>query len=258
VVPIAATCWALAGCANFWDEVTSNDFKMQNLWVRPDPLVVLRDSKDGDKRARALAVLREPLTNGGTQQQQDLIVKVLTTAATSDEQALCRLAAISSLRNFRDPRAVKALEEAYYRAGYFPQPETSTVIKCQALQALGNTGHPDAIKTLVKVLREPPVAGPDPERQQKLDERIAAARALGKFPQSPATQALLDVMRKEEDVALRARAHDSLQMATGQRLPADPQAWADYLNQSPSRDSAIVHEPSVGEKLLRFVGWDRD
>src|SRR5262249_19511664 len=143
----------------------------------PDPLEVIKSSPDADKRARALRTLDEPLQYGGTQKQQDLIVTVLTHSAVEDEQALCRLAALSKLRTFRDPRAVKALEDAYYRAGSF-SPDTATVIRCQALDGLGATEHPDALKVLLKVLREPPVEGAEPERQQKLDERIAAARAL--------------------------------------------------------------------------------
>ena len=35
-------------------------------FVKPDPLVVLRDSSDGDERAKALRALQEPKPNGGT------------------------------------------------------------------------------------------------------------------------------------------------------------------------------------------------
>jgi HEAT repeat protein len=248
---LVACCCGLSGCGHFWEDLMQGDFNPDTLFHQPDPLVVLRDSKEGDKRARALDELTEPLARGGSQQEQDLIVKVLSAAATSDEQALCRLAAIDALRHFRDPRAVQALEQAYYRAGFF-NPETATVIRCQALQALGDTGNPEAIKTLVRVAGEPPVEGPEQEKQQKLDERIAAVRALGKFPQAAATQALVQVLRSEQDVALRVRAHDALQVATGQRLPPDAQAWADYLH---NRDSATVREPGLGEKFLRLTGW---
>src|SRR5262245_33320387 len=100
----------LAGCAGFWDDVTSRDFRVKNLWTREDPLAVLKDSTDGDKRARALRQLREPKQQGGSDQEQDVVVKILTTAATSEKQALCRMAAISALRRFHDPRAVEALK----------------------------------------------------------------------------------------------------------------------------------------------------
>jgi HEAT repeat protein len=258
---LAAALCGLGGCANFWEDVSSNDFKMDNLFHPPDPLVVLRDSTDGDQRARALRSLQEPLSHGGDQKQQDAIVAILTKSATSDDQPMCRLAAISALRRFRDVRAEPALERAYYNAGRF-EAQTATVIRCQALEALGDSGNPEAIKTLVKVLREPPVdveKSPDPDRQRKLDERMAAARALGKFPQAQAAQALVEVLRGEQDVALRFRAHESLQLATGRQLPPDPQVWTDFINQSANRpDTALAREPSVGEKFLRLTGWNKD
>jgi hypothetical protein len=247
---VALAGCGLGGCAT-WDDVTSRDFSLHAYFHKPDPLVVLRDSTDGDKRHDALLALREPMQFGGTQEQQEMVVQVLTAAATSDRSALCRQAAIQALRNFKDPRAAEALKEAYYRAGSF-NPETATVIRCQALVALGDTGQPTAVETLVKVLREPPVEGAEVDRQQKMDERIAAARALGKFKHYQSTEALVEVLRTEQDVALRDRAHDSLKLATGKDLPPDAQAWADFLHQTGDKPA-----PDGGNKVLDFLltGW---
>src|SRR5262249_31545697 len=151
---------------------------------------------------RALRCLKEPLANGGTQKDQDVYVSVLNYTAANDSQVPCRMAAISVLRTYQDPRAVDGLKDAYYRAGNFDS-YVATVLRCQALGALGETKQPAAVETLVRVLREPPAEGPDQDRQQKLDERIAAARALGGFKQYQATAALVEVLRKDQDVALR-------------------------------------------------------
>src|SRR5262249_43357878 len=147
-----------------------------------DPLGVLNDrnERDGNRRARAIRCLREPLAHGGGQQDQDQYVKVLNHVAANDSQLLCRMAAVDMLRHYRDPRAVDGLRDACYRAGSFTS-EMATVLRSQALAGLGETGQPAAVETLVRVLREPPAEGPDVDRQQKLDERIAAARALGHF-----------------------------------------------------------------------------
>ena len=48
----------LCGCAGLWDDVTSRNFHLQALFVKPDPLVVLRDSTDGDDRAKAFRALQ--------------------------------------------------------------------------------------------------------------------------------------------------------------------------------------------------------
>ncbi len=173
---LAAACLGSVGCGTFWDDVTRRDFSFNRLFAHPDPLVVLRDSQDPDDRARAMRALREPLQYGGDQHDQDVVVSVLTTAATSDRQIVCRLAAVSALRHFKDPRAVEGLKEAYYRAGNV-NPETATILRCQALDALGATGQPGAVELLVKVVKEPPVEGATEDKQAKMDERIAAARA---------------------------------------------------------------------------------
>ncbi len=175
---LAAACLGSVGCGTFWDDVTRRDFTFNRLFSHPDPMVVLRDSQDPDDRARALRSLREPLQYGGNQHDQDVVVTVLTTAAMSDRQIVCRLGAISALRHFKDPRAIEGLKEAYYRAGNV-NPETATILRCQALDALGATGQPNAVELLVKVVKEPPVEGAIEDKQAKMDERIAAARALG-------------------------------------------------------------------------------
>src|SRR5262249_60602119 len=69
----------LCGCANFWDDVTSRDFKVSSLWTaRPAPLLILRDSNDGDERARALRALREPKQHGGSAPGQDMGIQGVT------------------------------------------------------------------------------------------------------------------------------------------------------------------------------------
>jgi HEAT repeat protein len=227
----------LCGCAGFWEDVTSHNFQFQALFITPDPLVVLRDSTDGDERAKALRALQEPKPHGGTDAEQDAIVKILTTAVVSERQPLCRLAAIQALGHFQDPRAVPALVDAFYQANTFA-PETITVLRCQALTALGKTGNPAAVELLARVVREPPAEGTEQEKQQTLDVRIAAARALGNFSHHQATEALVQVLQTEKDVALRDRAHESLQLVTGEKLPPDAKAWEKFLHQPIDQDVA--------------------
>jgi HEAT repeat protein len=243
----ALLCLGLGGCANFWDDVTSREFSMSGFFVKPNPLLVLRDSPDGDKRARALRALHEPKENGGTDADQEAVLKILATAASSEKQPLCRLAAIQSLGHFKDPRAVEGLVNAFYNAGGFG-PETITVIRCQALTALGETKSSAAVELLAKVVREPPAEGATLDKQLTLDVRIAAARALANFSHYQATEALLQVMRNEKDVALRDRAHESLQIATGKKLQPDDQTWEEVLHQANDK----AGEPS---KKTKLVGW---
>jgi hypothetical protein len=245
---LPVTCLGATGCADVWDEVTARDFSFKSYFsAKPDPLVVLRDSTDGNRRAKALASLREPLQTGATQEEQDVVVKVLVAAAVQDRQPWCRHAAIASLANFKDPRVPDALRDAYYSAGSFT-PEIATQLRCQALEALGSVANPASVDFLVKVLREPPVEGAEQDKQQKTDERISAARALAHFNHYQGTSALVDVLKKEQDVALRESARVSLVAATGRDLPADAKAWDDLLHNT---GDAVVVQPE--RKLFGIV-----
>jgi hypothetical protein len=246
----------LCGCANFWDEITSRDFKFKDMFKPPpDPLWVIRNSTDGDKKSKALRSLKEPLQHGGSQQQQDVIVKLLIQSATSDPQPLCRLAAISTLQHFKDPRAAPALIDAYERAAYFQRdrPEAMETIQEQALQALGINGNPIAVDLLVRILKAPPGTGPSGDKQNDLNQRICAARALGHFPQYQAVEALVSVLRNEQDVALRNRATESLRKITGQDLPADAEVWTDFLHKSGKE--ALAKKPSFADKLFKLISF---
>jgi HEAT repeat protein len=286
LIGAALASLSLCGCAGFWDKVTSRDFEMSMLFKDPNPFVVLRDSTDGDQRARALRALHEPAQNGATSEDQEAVIKILTTAATSDRQPLCRLAAIQSLGGFKDPRAVRALTEAFENAPFerpYEKPpkhytsDTTTIIQSNALVALGNTRNPLAVETLVRVAKEPPPASnvSDQEKQQARDRHIAAVRALGNFKHYQATDALLYVLKNEKDVALKDRAHESLQEATGKTLPPDPKQWELVLNSNNGPDAtanvtsmpkepkpapaptATVVEPTTAEPgpIRRVMNW---
>jgi HEAT repeat protein len=246
---LAAACVAASGCGPFWDDVTRRDFSFKRLYTQPDPLVVLRDSQDADDRARAMRLLHEPLANHGDQHDQDVVVQLLTAAAVSDRQIVCRQAAVFALRDFKDTRAVKALKDAYYSAGAFT-PETTTILRCQILDALGTNGQKDAVELLVRVLKEPQVEGASEDKQAKMDERIAAARSLSHFKEYQATAALAGVLKTDQDVALRDRVTESLHSITGKDMPADYQQWSDFL----SKPDALAKEKTTGSGLS-LIGW---
>lgn len=252
-VPAMFAVWlASSGCTGFWDEVSSRDFKVKDMFHKTDPLLMLRDSTDGDRRAQALRRLQEPKQHGGSTADQDLYVEILTKAAWNEKQSLCRLAAIQTLRDYKDPRVVEGLKEAYYRASTF-NPETATILRCAALESLGETRQPAAVELLVKVMREPPVEGSEQDRQWKADERIAATRALGHFNHYQGTSALVYALETEKDVALKNRAHESLQMATGKKYPADAKLWADFLNDPATMEKSMAGDKGFLDQMLEIL-----
>jgi hypothetical protein len=269
MVGLALAAWTLSGCTYFWDDITNRNFSLSDFMGRTNPYLVLRDSDDGNRRARALRTLEEPKQHGGSDRDQDAVVNILTAAATTEHQPLCRLAAIEALGRFQDPRAVHALQEAYFNAGNFPKDKSASgateglfggsavssplvlQIKCQALGSLGETHNPEAIGFLVNVLNNPPASkeSAESQKQQSMDERIAAARALGNFKDYKAIEALVHVLKTEKDVALVDRAHDSLEACSGQKLPPDMKDWGPILN--PEAKPQLASDPSKSSVL----GW---
>jgi hypothetical protein len=231
----AALAVHLGGCASFWDDVTSRDFKFKDLYTRKDPVSVLNTSDDGDQRARALRSLTEPTSRGGSEAEQQRTIEVLTRAATSETQPCVRIAAIETLGKFQDPRAVTALTGAYEAAGQLTG-DAAANVRCLALTSLGKTKRPEAIACLVRVAQTPtPSDLSDRECQQARDCRLAAVRALGNFEHSREVgDAMTRLLQSEKDVAMRDRAKETYAAATGTKPAAEPGPTAPPTPAAPS------------------------
>jgi hypothetical protein len=241
----------LGGCVNFWDDLTSRDFKIRSLWTKPPaPLDVIANSTDGFLRAKAFAQLKEPAQTGGSTQDQDKIVQLLTSAAREDREPLVRLAAIRTLGNFKDARAVRTLEDIYQQTRLPFNQEFNSMIRQQALVGLEQNGDDETRHLLNRVARQP---GPSNEanltdRQQTQDEKLIAIRALGRYQHPECIETLAYLLKTEKDVAIRDRAHDSLEQATGRKLPNAPGALtADLLT------PAVVEEPTLIQRVTGFL-----
>jgi hypothetical protein len=221
---------------------------------KDDPPHVLVRSTDGNKRAKGYGELRVSEGKDATKEQNDAVIEVLATAATTEPQCWCRLKAIESLSKIQDPRATQALIDAYYKAEGFP-PETRTVVRCQAISALGKLKDPAAVDLLVTVVKAPPVeaaSSSESEKQLYLDERLAAARALENYNHARATEALVQVLKTEKDVGLRGRAHESLMTATGKKLPAEFEVWDRALHPEAKPTAAVADQnraPILGKPI---------
>ena len=284
---LSVTLLGSCGCANLMDTITSREFKFKDLYTKPpDPLTVLSESDDGERRGKALAKLKEPLRNGGTQEQQELYIKLLVTAATKNPpprsgnpndlglkvdpdclDPLVRLGAISALAGYQDPRAAKALVEVYLNSGTDPStlpqgarqgtlpflPEVNSKIKMQALEALEKTGSPTAHDLFIEIARSPGpgTKGAQEDISQTIDERLAALRGLARFRDYEVLNTLVGVLEAEKNIAMRDRAHLSLKEITGKNLPLEAVAWRNLIQTSP-RD-AFAREPNSFQKFFNFM-----
>jgi hypothetical protein len=219
-------------------------------YTRPDPLKALK-SDNGTERAWGLRYMEEPAQHGGKPADQDLYVRILTGVATADRDPLCRMQAVRTLGGYKDPRAAKALKDAYFAADALP-PDTATVLREQVLTSLGETASPEGRQLLIQVARAGAAEETRGEKLQTLDLRLCAVKGLAHFKQSDATEALHQIMATEKDVSLRDRAYVSLREATGVNLPPDPAKWDKFLHGSQNEREAVVRESSGGFSL---VGW---
>lgn len=253
-----AALLSACGCAGFWDEVSSREFEFKNLWTKPEPLVVLRDSTDNARKAEALSRLKEPIRHGGTPAEQELHIQILSRAAVNESPGrpeplsrdpLCRLCAIRALGEYQDPRAVAVLEKAYLDAHPFT-PEMNAMIRQQSLASLELTGNPDARHILIRAARQPSATAvsSQTDRQSIMDEKLAAVRALGKYPQSDCVDTLIYILENEKDVAVRHCAHQSLKTVTQRNLPEDAKAWRELQTRGD------VSSPTPG-MIERVTGW---
>jgi hypothetical protein len=222
-------------------------------FTKPDSLVVLDKSDNCNDRCWALRAMEEPAQHGGTQDDQERYIKVLTAVAKGDRDPVCRLQAVRMLGRYKDPRAVPAIQEAYWSAKVFPA-ESAKVLRQQVLTSLGQSGDPSARELLIQVARAGAKEETQEEKLQTLDLRLSALRGLGNFKQSDVAEALYHVMATEKDVALKDRACLSLQTVTGTYLPADPQKWDKLLHGTATERDAVARE---GHSMLTLVGWWR-
>jgi hypothetical protein len=248
LVSVLPACTALSGCRGFLDDQKE---MWTDLYKKPDPLTVVKSpAASADRKAKYIAQLQEPNEHGGSSAQQDEVIQLLTQIAISDPAPTCRLQAIHRLGSFKDPRRVSALQAAYYKATAFPD-EVNSQIRQQALRALGDTRDPSARADLIRVARTSARENNHFDQQLTLDERLTAIRALANYKDAEVAEALLHVVRTEKDVALRDRAHQSLESVMGRRLPTDPKTLEQAL--APTGDNpASTMQPGNGVQLLNW------
>ena len=219
-----AALMTVSGCAGTLDKVSSQRFRespFTTLFHTDDPMYVLRNSQEGDARAQAMLIIKEPKSNGKSDDEQNELMKILSESATSDKQVYCRLNAIEALARFNDPRAAQILMTAYQNANPDSiaeelKPGDSNVIQasrrtrtalgnvttftpdmiiriqCHALEALGKKRTPEALALLCEVAMTPAKKEAKVTEieltqmdgslgQDKSDLRLAAIRSLEHF-----------------------------------------------------------------------------
>jgi HEAT repeats len=132
-------------------------------------------------------------------------------------------------------------------------PETITNIQVLAVGSLGQHKNPESARLLVELAAKPAEpkkkspggvetasltleASVGTNETDQRDVRLAAIRSLGNYKgDAAAVQALIAILKTDKDVAVRGRAHESLEKITGQELPPDGSAWQAWLDKNGKR-----------------------
>ncbi len=264
-----------SGCADTMDAMTSEHFKQAPFtnmyhalfYKDDDPLDLLRKSQEGDVRAKAMLALQEPKRSGRPAADQDEVIQILQSSATTDNRAICRLGAVEALGRFEDPRATQILMQAYSAANQSEAalssvtqtglrsrvpvgamssftPDMIITIQSRTLESLGKQHRPDALPLLFEVATMPAKKMPSssPESllaegslgQDPFDLRLAALRALENYKGDQAVaQFLYTVVTTETDVAIKDRAYMSLKTVSDKDWAPTAPEWAAHLHVSP-------------------------
>jgi hypothetical protein len=262
---VAAASLLSAGCTGAWDTVTSRSFREKpfhtiNKSIKPeDPMVVLRADppRSGDERAKAMHRLKEPIRNGGTQDDQNQILELLKATATTDNSPVLRYAAISALGRFEDPRAVGILMLAYQKADGQPEPTLPKQANPGGIvpvAASSNIRQP--VRNAAETISLEGPTGFAPDTVAAL--RCRCLESLGGTHSVDATKFLAAVAGASgpdvapvgsDDVEIRQAAVRGLGMC---RQPESVVALATVLNAETGKDLTLVRGAHQG--LMRLTG----
>jgi len=256
---LAAVCLGLTGCAGFHEDMTSyhphGDNYLDHFGHRislvmfpPKPQEVLAKSRNNDLRARAYRQIWEPLeTRGGTQKEQDIVVRNLIDGIRTERSGHCRAAAVQTLGEFKDPRAKEFFIQCFKEKEQVAFLDRDPIVRIAALQVAAKLRDPIAVDILAEAARFDPLP----------EVRIVAIQGLGNYPNQQAVAVLLEELKKEEqkevrhqDVAIRHTIGESLDKITGKQLPARAEAWEQYLAGSPQ-----LAPQRGGNPLVRLATW---
>ena len=93
-------------------------------------------------------------------------------------------------------------------------------VRWEAAKGLQRIHNPQVVRDLLEVLRDP---------EERLDVRVAAARALGQYREDRVFQGLVAALDARQ-LAVNAAAEQSLETLTGQTLGRDPRPWLSWYN----------------------------
>ncbi|MHC4083448.1 MAG: HEAT repeat domain-containing protein [Planctomycetota bacterium] len=198
--------WELAGYSSMGQDLS--EFSASLTPTTPaEAARMMVDPYDPDNRRRGIVLIANSPFGGA-----DAYMAVYRDRVVHETDPLARAAAVTALGRYGGPDdaiAIAAcLEDEQFQ------------VRWEATKALQRIHNPAVVADLLPVLRS---------ASEQPDIRVAAAVALGQYPQDRVFQALVEALDARE-LAVNAAARDSLATLTGQNFGMDPAAWLNWYN----------------------------
>jgi HEAT repeat protein len=178
--------------------------------IAPTPAEAARmalDPNDPDERRKGTLLLANAPFGGNP-----AYLRMFRDYVENESNPLVKSMAIRGLARHGEPA------DAVLIAGQLGNP--SVQVRWEAAKGLQRLHNPEVVPALLRVLRTP---------DEQSDVLIAAATALGQYPEDRVFQALVALLDHRE-LAANVAAEDALHTLTGQSFELDQRAWLDWYN----------------------------
>jgi hypothetical protein len=203
IVFVLLAC-AVAGCGG---KTADQWFKERFSPPTTATRIAQLESLKADERREALQVLAADKSATAIPS----VVTIFCTLARTDKDPAVRDAAVHGLAGMQGDAVLETLTAV-------ATGDRSPYVRREAIVSLGRRVPPEGAAAMIKALKE----------DSSVDVRLAAAENLSRFREKVAAGALVAVI-EDNDVGVATRAWASLRYMTGQNLPRQRQAWADFL-----------------------------
>ncbi len=229
-IGFAAVCgmtvlWAVAGC----DTISEDLSAFTDEFMPPSPSEAGRwliDPNDSDNRRRGTLLIANSPFGGG-----EPYLKVYRDMAINERDPLAKAAALAALGRHGIPDDAPIIAASLN--------DENRQVRWAAAQALQRIHNVAVVGDLLNVLRRD---------DEDTDTRIAAAVAVGQYPQDRVFQVLINVL-DDRELALNLAAHGSLQTLTGEDFALERSAWYQWYNNTA--------EPFAGKQEYLFPTYQR-
>ncbi len=231
-----AAGWALVCSATIGEDLSNLGEVLMPMTPNQAARLMV-DPHDPDNRRRGTVLIaNSPF--GGT----DSYVAVYRDRTLHERNPLVKAASISALGRFGEPDDAPAIAASLESDNF--------QVRWESAKALQRIHNPAVIPALVAVLRK---------EHEHPDIRVAAASALGQYPQDRVFQSLLGALDAPE-LAVNLAARRSLRTLTGEDVGPDPTDWLRWYNstEKPFAGRLEYHYPTYQRQrswLEKLAFW---